>query len=64
MNKETQIVRNIADAAKRFVHLNTTNRTQRSTLCAVLKSFSLTLEDKKHKDIVTEAIMEINKDDI
>jgi hypothetical protein len=33
-------------------------------LCAVLKSFSLTLEDKKHKDIVTEAIMEINKDDI
>lgn len=60
---EVPVVRNLTSAAKNFVARNVTNQTQRATVCAILRSFSLTLEKEESKLLIIETITEVTKYD-
>lgn len=60
---EVSVVRNLTSAVKNFVARNVTNQTQRATLSAILRSFSLTLEKEESKLLILETITEVTKYD-
>lgn len=60
---EVPVVRNLTAAVKNFTARNVTNMTQRATICAILRSFSLTLEKEEAKLLVLETITEVTKHD-
>ena len=60
---EISVVKNLTSAVKSFVARNATNQTQRATLSAVLRSFSLTLEKEESKLLILETITEVTKHD-
>jgi len=60
---EVSVVRNLTKATKNFLAMNVTNRTQRATINAILRSFSLTLEKEESKLLVLETISEVAKHD-
>ena len=60
---EVFVVRNLTSAVKNFVARNATNQTQRATICAILRSFSLTLEKEESKLLILETITEVTKYD-
>jgi hypothetical protein len=59
---EVSVVRNLTSAVKNFTARNVTNKMQRATICAILRSFSLTLEEES-KLLVFETITEVMKYD-
>lgn len=60
---EISVVRNLTSTVKNFVARNVTNQTQRATLSAILRSFSLTLEKEESKLLILETITEVTKHD-
>jgi hypothetical protein len=60
---EISVVKNLTSAVKNFVARNVTNQTQRATICAILRSFSLTLEKEESKLLILETITEVTKHD-
>ena len=60
---EVSVVRNLTSAVKNFVARNATNQTQRATICAILRSFSLTLEKEESRVLILETITEVTKYD-
>jgi hypothetical protein len=60
---EVSVVRNLTRTVKNFLAMNVTNRTQRATINAILRSFSLTLEKEESKLLVLETISEVAKHD-